>query len=239
MNFKRTLFYTSALILVTTFFMAGSSYAAGSSTCQIIYGGGQVCPPEIKLFIDKMVQVAETSTTKGGDRVFTDNILVNDPKYRPSQTVTFSIKIQNNGSSKLEKVEVVDFLPDFLTFESGPGSVDSAKKKVTYTVSNLEPAASDTQKITAKIADTASFPADKGIVCVTNQSQAQVNGSVVTDTAQVCIEKDVIGAKVPPTVFEAPKGKVSPPTGPEMLPLLALLPGGALGIFLRKKTRLQ
>lgn len=242
MNFKHTLI-AGATVVASLLLLVTKAYAAGSTSCEIIYGGGQVCPPGIKISIDKMVQVAENATTKGGERTFVDNITINDPKYGPSQTVKFSIKIENNGSNKLDKVDVVDILPDFIDFDSASTqmSVDSNnKKRISYSISNLEAGKSDTQTITGKIVGFNSLPADKSVVCVTNQSQAASNNAVVLDTAQVCIEKQVITTKGGiPTVFEAPKGKTTPPTGPELLPLIGLIPAGFTGFFLRKKSSLR
>jgi hypothetical protein len=51
----------------------------------------------------------------------------------------------------------------------------------------------------------------------------------------MCIQNNVLGATTP-QVLPAPKIVTTPPTGPEMLPLLGLIPGALGGLMLRKKS---
>lgn len=209
-----TLFSSAFVILA----LAGTAHAAGTN-CQIIYGGGEVCPPASGFNIEKKAL---------------------QPSALPNTDVTFQITVTNTGSQTIPTLTVTDTLPDFLNFKSGPGSFDASKKTITYTVDNLAPGQSNTQTIVVTTADSKVLPSDKSTVCVPNHVVV-VNKSGDTDaaSAQVCIEKQV----VPPTtkgglpIMPVPQKQFqAPPTGPEMLALIGLIPAGLGGFMLRRKT---
>ena len=63
------------------------------------------------------------------------------------------------------------------------------------------------------------------------------NNQQSSDNSQFCIQKPVLGeTKGGLKVFPAPSVTTTPPTGPEMLPLIGLIPTGVLGFILRKKS---
>ena len=91
--------------------------------------------------------------------------------------------------------------------------------------------------ITAKTAESDKLPANQAITCVTNNVRATApDGVSADDNAQVCIEKQVLGAQPTPQIFEKPTIKELPPTGPELGLLAALIPTGLAGIYLRRKA---
>ncbi len=219
-------------IFAVAFFalFAVSQKSFADTVCQPIYGGGQTCVQVGNLLVNKTVKNPQSGA-------FVDNLSVNDPKYEPSSTVTFKITVTNTGSGNISKATVKDTLPNFVTFVSGPGSFDSNTKVLTFEVVNLGAGQSQTFDIQAKVADSGSLPADQGITCVVNQVLATADSMQSSDNSQFCIEKPVLGVtKGGLKVFPAPQVVTTPPTGPEMLPLIGLIPGGALGFFLRKKT---
>lgn len=228
MNFQ----IVSKVALITSLLFLGSvtlASAAGTSNCQVIYGGGEVCPPEVKFSIDKKVQ----KPTKGGE--FVDNLSVNDEKFSAGQTVTFQIVVQNTGTKEIT-LTVSDILPTFLDFVSG-GTFDSNGKKVSNNVT-LKAGESKTFTIVAKVTDVNSLPQDQSVVCVTNIGRAtDNNGATAEDNAQLCIQKNVTttpGVQVQPQV----PTKNIPSTGPEALALIALPTLGAAGLYLRRKAGL-
>ena len=87
----------SKIALTSSFLLVGSAsiaFASGAySNCDVVYGGGEVCPPNVSFTLDKLVQ----SPTKGGQ--FVDNLTVNDPMFNPNQDVTFQVKVKNTGDS--------------------------------------------------------------------------------------------------------------------------------------------
>lgn len=195
--------------------------AAGGSNCQIIYGGGEVCQKQVSFTLDKKVQ----SPTKGGQ--FVDNLGMNDARFAPNSTVTFSIIVKNTGSTKIDSINVKDELPNYLTANSG---------NYDYTITNLEPGKEHKVSLTAKTASAENLPSDKAITCVVNTVKATENtGNTAQDSTQLCIEKQI--TNVPSKVFETPNMKTTPSTGPEMLSLLALIPTGAAGLYLRKRSK--
>lgn len=209
-------------------------YGAVPSNCQVIYGGGEICQKIVTFTIDKKV----LPPTKGGQLV--DNLSAQDAKFAPGSQVTFQITVKNTGESAIDQLDVVDTLPEFLTFVSGPGNFDTSSNTISYSIMNLEAGAENTQTIVAKVADNSALPQDKGIICVTNTVKAvEAGGSSATDASQACIERQVVGAKTfpSPEVMEAPPMEETPATGPELLSLLALIPTGAAGVFLRRKAQ--
>jgi len=72
-----------------------------------------------------------------------------------------------------------------------------------------------------------------------NQASAREdNGATAADSAQACIEKQVLGAgPVTQVITSAPVKKI-PETGPEMASLLLLIPSGIGGYLLKKKSSL-
>ena len=224
--------YLFILTLAIFAFMASAKGALADTSCQPIYGGGQTCIQVGNVVINKTVQNPQTGS-------FVDNLNVNDPKFAPGSSVTFNITVTNTGSSTINKVTVKDTLPQFVNFVSGPGSFDSNTKVLTFDVTNLKAAESRTLTVAAKVTEAGQFPADQGITCVVNQAlAASENGQQSSDNSQFCIQKPVLGetTKGGLKVFPAPAVTITPPTGPEMLPLIGLIPSAIAGFFLRRKT---
>lgn len=205
---------------------------SASSSCQPIYGGGETCVQVGNISINKTVKNPSTGS-------FVDNLSVNDPKYSPTSTVNFQITVTNTGNGNISSTTVKDTFPNYVTFVSGPkdGKFDSNSKVLTFTVGNLAAGASQTFDVSAKVADQGSLPADQGVTCVVNQVNATSNDNQQSsDNSQFCIEKPTPTTKGGLKVFPAPAVVTTPSTGPEMLPLIGLIPSGLFGIFLRRKS---
>lgn len=225
-----------ALFLSLSFlFIANIAHAADSSSCQIIYGGGQVCPTPISFIIEKRV----LKPVANGE--FVNNLTINDPKFAPGQSINFQIILQNTGSSRIDNVEVVDTLPQIINFDSGAGSFDPSTRTLKFIVTSLEPGQSVASTFTGRIVDASSLPQDKGIVCATNEAKATVQNVVASSTSQFCVEKptQIVVTPLPKKVFTTPVITQTPPTGPELLPLIGFASSGVLGYFLRKKTKVS
>lgn len=229
MNIKNLL-VTSAL--AGAFFVASTTANAAGSQCEVIYGGGRTCEKQIQFTIDKLVQLP----TKGGQ--FVDNINVNDAKYSASQTVVFKIVISNTGKDKIDHMRVTDTFPQFINFVSGAGTWDNNAKTLTFDLNNLDAGKSVDFLITAKVADEQNLPKDQSSICVTNRVNAREdNGATASDSSQVCITRVV--ATPTPVIYEKVPVKDIPKTGPELLTLLGLIPAGAVGFYLRRKSTLN
>lgn len=221
-----------SIFAFTTFALMASAQGVRADTgCQPIYGGGQTCVQVGNVVINKTVQNPQTGS-------FADNLNINDPKFAPASSATFNITVTNTGSSTINKVTLKDTLPQFVSFTSGPGSFDSNTKVLTFDVSDLKAGESRTFTVVAKVTDAGQLPADQGITCVVNQALATAeNGQQSSDNSQFCIQKPVLGeTKGGLKVFPAPQVTTTPATGPEMLPLIGLIPTGVFGFLLRRKT---
>lgn len=228
LNFMKKIHcFIVTLFLATCYLLLVTSPVLADGTCVPVYGG-QSCILASPILINKTVQHPKTGS-------FVDNLGVNDPRFSPNQTVNFQLAVTNTGTSTIAKTTIKDTFPQFVSFVAGPGSFTN--NVLSFEVDNLLPNETRIFTVTGKIADANSLPSDATITCVVNQATATTdNNQVSQDNAQVCIEKPVVTTKGGLLVEELPK-KVfkTPPTGPEAIPLLALIPSAVAGIFLRKK----
>jgi len=221
-------------VVATTFLLFPFKPAfADNTVCTPIYGGGQNCVTTGNIGISKMVKNPQT----GG---FVANLGVNDPKYGAGQTVTFQVTVTNNDSNA-STITVTDNLPQFFSFVSGPGTFNSGASTLTWTVTGLGVGQSQTFNVSGTV--TGNIPTT-GNVCAVNQvNETSNNGDNASANSQFCITNTPVPTATPtpftPTVAPVTKVTTTPPTGPEALPLLALIPGalGGLGfIKLSKKS---
>lgn len=227
--------YLSTL-LITGLFVSALTIMPSKvlAECTQTYGGSQSCITSNEFSIVKTVQ----TPGKSGDTSYINNLSINDPKYSPAQVVSFKLTVKNTGNAVIPTLTVTDTFPQFLSFVSGPGSFDTNTKKLTLTVTNLQPGQTQTYDITGKVAEANLMPSDQGVICLINQASAtDKNGATNTSSSQFCVQKSVLGS-TEPQVFTTKGGITSTPaTGPEMLPLISLIPGGLAGLILRKKTK--
>jgi uncharacterized repeat protein (TIGR01451 family) len=219
-------------VILTVFSLAlAGGFSPALADCQPLYGGGQSCTTNFSFTINKLVQVPGK-----GNGQYVDNLSINDPKYSPSENVNYEVIVTNTGSQTIPTINVTDAFPQFITFVAGVGNYNQNANTLTFTIANLDPGKSVTYILTAKTADENKLPNNQGITCAVNQIKGvDSNGNVDSDSSQVCILKNVLSATTPP-VLPAPKIVATPATGPEMLPLLGLIPGGLGGLILRKKS---
>lgn len=220
------------LLSVAVFALAAKAVNAGSSSCQLIYGGGEICQEQVKFIINKLVQ----KPGKGGGE-FIENLTINDPRLAPNQNVNFKLVIENTGDRDIVNLNVLDSFPQFLTFVAGVGNANVGAGQVSFIVGKLERGKKAEFLLTAKTAEADKLPNNQAITCVTNNVQAFTSdGFTAEDNSQVCIEKSVLGAVPTPQIFEKPTVKQIPATGPELIGLAALIPMGLAGIYLRRKA---
>lgn len=218
----------SGLFLLSSLVVTKPAFAGAN--CQPIYGGGQNCVPTGEISINKTVR--HPDILKGGVEKFVDNLSINDSKYHADDQIVFRLTVTNNGDATFSSVEVKDILPQYVTFVSGPGNFDAGSKTLTYTLNELKAKESRTDTVVVKVTDATSLPISEGTLCTVNQSFATAEGSTDQDNSQFCIEKKF-------AVQPAPKIVQTPPTGPEMLPLIGLIPAGLGGLLLRRKSNIK
>lgn len=226
---KTTTFIAAAALFAGT--AAFNAAFAGSSNCEVVYGGGyyggEICDEKVSFVVDKQVQ----RPTKGGSMV--NNLGVDDEKFAPGSTVNFKITVKNTGSKAIEDLNVIDTLPTHLTWVSG-GKRDG--QKVSYVIEKLDAGKSQTVDLSAKVANGNDLPKDKSVNCVTNNVKASKDSYSATDSTQICIENGMKQKDGGPVVQQTPPLKQTPQTGPGALSLAALIPAGALGLFLNRRA---
>lgn len=185
------------------------------------YGGTAVT----SLSIDKKVGIV-TAATKGGiaSVTYVDNLSLSDTRFKPGSQVMFQVTVTNTSNVGLSSVSVTDYVPSYVEPMEGPGNYNSASRTVAWDAGSFKPGESKVYYLKMQLFGQAQMPSDKGLFCLTNKATA-VSGSLSdTDTAQFCVEKEVIG------VTKAPAA------GPEDGILLFGLQSVALGIgFTLKK----
>ena len=206
--------------------------------CQPIYGGGTTCITSQEITVDS--KILNPSTNK-----MAENLSVNDAKYKSGFIVTFQVLITNNRKTVIEKINVQDVFPQFVSFISGPGSFDTSTRILAFDVDNLMPSETRTFNILGRIADANQLSFSENVICLANQVKAFVpDPTVGQDNSQFCIDKNIVPTKTVTTkggfpVLSLPPIKTSPPTGPESLILFSLIPTGIAGFFLRRKSKEQ
>lgn len=200
-----------------------------NADCTQLYGGGVSCPPSFNFTINKLV----LTPGKGGGS-FVDNLSINDPKYSAGQSVQYKLIVSNTGNQTIPQLYIKDAFPTYVNYVSGAGNYDANSKTLSFTISNLNPGQSQTFFLNGKVVDASAMPSDKSIICVSNQATAtDTNGATDSDQSQLCIQRSTTGT---PQVLPAATVNTTPPTGPEMLPLALLFPGGLGGLLMRKKS---
>lgn len=186
-------------------------------------------PSSLSIMVSKLVGFP--TQTKGGQLVcdtsvsFANNFSPSDPRFKPNDFICFKVKVTNTSNTTLTNVTVKDFVPPDIEAINGPGSYDSNTKIVTISAGDFAQNEEKDYFFLMQVHQQNQLPADKGLFCEVNKSQAY-NDSVTDDsTSQFCIEKQTINVVKTPSA------------GPEMGVLLitgeALLFG--LGLIIKKR----
>jgi len=205
---KTGLIFILSIPLVLTIITVQPIFA--SVRCETQYGGGQVCVKTGELQINKKVWDPQNET-------FVDNLGITSYKFTGGEEVIFQIEIKNVGDETFDKVDVQDTLPNYLELSSG---------ELSFTIENLEPEKSETREIKAKVVSD-KLPSNKTLVCDVNTAEGWTDDEKDKDTAQICIEKRVLGVtQLPPTGLK----------GWSIISLLSLL-SGLLTIYFLKNSQ--
>jgi uncharacterized repeat protein (TIGR01451 family) len=189
------------------------------------YGGET---PSYSILIDKMV--GKPTQTKGGSQTVTyvDNLSPSDPRFSPNQQVWFKVKVKNTSIQNLTAIQVTDYVPSYLMPIEGPGKWNPDNRTISWNAGDFGVDEEKVYYIKMQVFDQSLLPSDKGLFCVVNKVEAKKdNVAYDDDTAQLCIEKQVVGAKTVPQA------------GPEygMILLTLNLLGMGFGIKLKKTNK--
>ena len=209
------------------FFTITTIYLILAAISNAQYGQYNPPPPSQSIFIDKWV-AKPTGQTKGGvtDYEYVDNLSPSDPRFSAQQYVMFRLKVKNTSSVSLNNVTVKDYVPAYLYPAEGPGNYDSNSRTVIFNAGDFAPDEEKWYYLKMQIVPANQMPSDKGLFCVTNKAQAYNDQVSDDDTAQLCIEKQVV--VIP--------GKPVPQAGPEMGLILLAGEMGALALGLKIKS---
>lgn len=206
---------TSALLLV-------------SAPVSAQYGQyGQPAPVE-SILVDK--QVSKPAIKSKGGMVqyeYVDNLTPSDVRFQPGMDIYFKVRVKNTSSVTLSDVFVTDKVPWYLEPVEGPGVYEGNARTITFNAGAFKPNEEKIYWFKMQWFSQDKLPADRGLMCASNYVRAYTNNASDDDTAQACVEKQVVAVK------SAPKA------GPEMNLLLVAGQLGMLGIGLQLKKKAQ
>lgn len=228
---KKTL---ALLITVTCYMLQVTSVNAQ-------YGQYGSPAPSYSILIDKMVQqypVSASNQSKGGIATngnvdcskvgYVDNLVPADlqSRYKANQYVCFKLRVKNTSNVVFSNVTVKDTLPVYVNAVEGPGSFDATNKVITFDAGSFGPDQEKVFYIKAQLVSSNLMPADKGLFCMINKAQVYAGSAYDDDTAQLCVEKEVVNVTAAPSA------------GPEMGLALMGLQSAMLGagVYLKKKS---
>ena len=205
--------FVTILLLIISFLLLGTS-----ATAQ--YGQYGQPEPSLSIMIDKMVTKPNTTDD------YVDNLSPSDPRFQPGQEIFFKLKVKNTSEAKLNDVTVKDFLPEFVNPIEGKGEFSDESREIAIDAGDLEVDEEKEFVIKVKVLDQDELPADKGLMCLVNKATVSNESVSDEDTAQFCVEKEVLGVTSVPSA------------GPEMGVALIFgqLSALGLGVFLKRKS---
>lgn len=186
---------------------------------------GQPAPVE-SILVDKQVSKPVTKS-KGGtiQYEYVDNLTPSDVRFQPGMDIYFKIRVKNTSTITLNNVMVADKIPWYLEAVEGPGSYDVNTRTISFNAGTFKPDEEKVYYVKMQWFAQDKLPADRGLMCASNYVRAYTNNASDEDTAQACVEKQVLGIK------QAPKA------GPEMNILLVAGQLGMLGLGIKLKKK--
>jgi len=197
---------------LTSLFLFVSPFASAQ------YGQyGQPAPSE-SILIDKQVG-RPAGTTKGGltSYDYVDNLTPSDTRFTPGAVVMFKIRVKNTSSIVLNNVMITDKIPQYVEAIEGPGTYDANARTISFNAGTFNSGEEKVYNFKMQWLTQDNLPADRGLICVSNYARAYTNNASDDDTAQACVEKQVVN------VTQTPKA------GPEMGFVMLLGELGLLG----------
>lgn len=164
--------------------------SAMAQTCTTQYGGTTTCAPT-DLTVNKQVKNPVTN-------FFVENLSTTDPAFSPGNEVLFKLTIKNASGETFNPVTVKDTFPSYLTFVAGPGTYDKPSNTLTFQLKNVIAGETRAIELLAKVSDKSAFPAGKSFFCVTNLANVSALNRKDSDTAQLCIQTQIMGATTLP-----------------------------------------
>jgi len=187
---------------------------------------GQPAPQE-SILVDKQVSKPAVKT-KGGTLQYdyVDNLTPSDVRFQPGMEIMFKIRVKNTSGVTLTSVMVTDKVPWYLEPVEGPGAYDTNARTVSFNAGTFAPGEEKVFYLKMQWASQNNLPSDRGLMCVSNYVRAASANASDDDTAQACVEKQVVAVKT------------APKAGPEMNIALIVSQLGLLGLGLKIRKKL-
>ncbi len=227
-------FLASIVLFYSLFFILSSKVMAQ-------YGQYGAPTPSQTIMVTKMVAMPNADLTDPTQGNYVNNLSPTDPRFIASEYIFFKVTIQNTSTVTLHNVVFTDFVPDFLTPVSGPGSFDTTNRIITFNIGDMVSGAQNIYYLQMQVANQATLPSEQGVFCKTNTAQASADNTAIDQsTSQFCIEIGAPAVTPTPTATPTPTIGVTtvPSTGPEFdfLVLGANIIALTTGIYLKKKS---
>ncbi len=129
------------------------------------------------IVIDKKIRAV-------GETVFYDNIPSSQKTFVEGDQIEFSIKVENRGTINLTNINVVDYLPKYLTLMIFPGVDNLTDNTVKTTIDNLNPGDSKEYIIRARISDLPSSNYANSLIQLNNRACASNSQTGDCDNAK-------------------------------------------------------
>jgi len=184
---------TALSLAFMSLLLTATAQAVNADSCTTQYGNGQygtTCVPT-DVTINKQVKNPISL-------VFVENLGPTDEKFSPGAEVHFKLIVHNASSQDWSNVTVRDTLPQYLSYVAGPGSYDTNSKVLTTDLENVKVNESREIEILAKVDGAGSFAKDKSLFCVVNHAEVKTDSRTDEDTAQLCIQTQVLGVTTLP-----------------------------------------
>jgi len=182
------------------------------------------------ILIDKTVATHNDDNTNSNNYV--DNLSPSDSRFHAGNDVYFKIRVKNTSNRNLNAVWVKDFVPTYILPLEGPGGWNVDNRTISWNAGDFNVDEEKTYYLKMRVYDNSLLPSDKGLICVTNNSEARNDVAYDDDAAQICIEKP--GTSTATTTYVGSIPKTGPEMGIALFGVEAALFG--LGIYLKKRA---
>lgn len=171
--------YFFAFLGIIAFSLLFQQNVSAAVRCETQYGGTQVCVTTGQLQVDK--EVFDPQNKK-----YVDNLGINDYKFSPGELISFRISIKNVGDATLGNIAVTD-IPQ-------AGFLDLVTGALNFNLTNLAPGETRQQELKLRVVDESKLP-QNNVICIINAAEASADSNKDRDTAQLCLERKVLGVQ--------------------------------------------
>lgn len=212
MNAKQKILLTPLMVV------AGLGLLTPKAEACYMYGNGE---PSRQIIVDKQVKPDRWNDWK-------DNLSADAYLFQSDDRVDFKVRVKNTGEDDLDNVEVIDYLPDYVDYVSGPGGATRDGNQVKWNAGHFNPGEEKEYTLQVEIVES-NLLEGKGNFCVVNRVRVEAESDESDeDTSEFCIEGTegkVLGVKLPETGASLALG------------MIASLTVAGAGTFIKRKNQ--